>query len=276
MRGAGFAPVDPVASVSATRRAIPSKVSACGLPGMLAMTGRPSSELVRMAMSSGTSPRKGTPSFSASFAPLRAKRYPFGPFTAATFAGQGEFGNFTDAGGIAAGIGKYVGKTAGVMFAIALIDAALIGASAVRSRPRRASDARGAGAGRRSAAERDGVPAVLCNDKPVLGPWVNNRWVNYFTGAMTVSGNAPRAAVQELTRAYQELATKNAKNLTAAMQALAAVRSPAEFIELQQRLIKEGVEAAVTDSRHIAQLTTAVFTAAFEPVKKQLEKSAQT
>ena len=52
-------------------------------------------------------------------------------FTAATFAGQPEFGNFTDAGGIAAGIDKYVGKTAGVMFAIALIDAALIGASAV-------------------------------------------------------------------------------------------------------------------------------------------------
>jgi phasin family protein len=97
--------------------------------------------------------------------------------------------------------------------------------------------------------------------------------------ALTVSGNASRAAVQELTRAYQELATKNAKNLTAAMQALAAVKSPAEFIELQQRLIREGVEAAVSDSRHIAQLTTAVFTAAFEPVKKRIEavqKTAQT
>ena len=97
--------------------------------------------------------------------------------------------------------------------------------------------------------------------------------------ALTESGNASRAAIQELTRAYQELATKNAKNLTAAMQALAAVKSPTEFIELQQRLIKEGVEAAVSDSQHIAQLTTAVFTAAFEPVKKQIEavqKSAQT
>jgi phasin family protein len=94
--------------------------------------------------------------------------------------------------------------------------------------------------------------------------------------ALTVSGNASRAAVLELTRAYQELATENAQNLTAA---LAAVKSPAEFIELQQRLIKEGVEAAVSDSRHIAQLTTAVFTAAFEPVKKQIEavqKTAQT
>ena len=91
-----------------------------------------------------------------------------------------------------------------------------------------------------------------------------------------MSGNASRAAVQELTRAYQELATKNAKNLTAAMQALAAVKSPAEFIELQQRLIKEGVEAAVSDSRHIAQLTTTVFTAAFEPVKKQIEAVQKT
>ncbi len=97
--------------------------------------------------------------------------------------------------------------------------------------------------------------------------------------ALADSGNASRAATQELIKAYQELATKNAKNLTAAMQALAAVKSPTEFMELQQRLIREGVEAAVSDSQHIAQLTTAVFTAAFEPVKKQIEavqKGART
>jgi phasin family protein len=97
--------------------------------------------------------------------------------------------------------------------------------------------------------------------------------------ALADSGNASRAAIQELTRAYQELASKNVKNLTAAMQALAAVKSPAQFIELQQRLMKEAVEAAVSDSQHIAQLTAAVFTAAFEPLKKQIEsvqKSAQT
>ena len=94
--------------------------------------------------------------------------------------------------------------------------------------------------------------------------------------ALTESGNASRAAIQELTKAYQELATKNAKNLTAAVQALSAVKSPTEFIELQQKLIKDGVEAAVADSRHIAQLTTAVFTAAFEPVKKQIEAVQKT
>jgi len=96
------------------------------------------------------------------------------------------------------------------------------------------------------------------------------------TEALTESGQACSTAFQELTKAYQELATKNAKNLTAAIQALSAVKSLAEFIELQQRLIKDGVEAAVSDSQHIAQLTAAVFTAACEPMKKQIEAVQKT
>jgi phasin family protein len=94
--------------------------------------------------------------------------------------------------------------------------------------------------------------------------------------ALSESGAASRTAIQELTKAYQELATKNAKNLTAAIQALSAVKSPPEFMELQQKLIKDGVEAAVSDSHRIVQLTTAVFTAAFEPVKKQFEAVQKT
>jgi Mn2+/Fe2+ NRAMP family transporter len=150
-------------------------------------------------------------------------------FSAATFAGQSEFGNFTDAGGIAAGIGKYVGRTAGVMFAIALIDAALIGASAVslstayaigdvfsvrHSLHRKVTDAKGFYAVyflliviAAAVVLTPGSPLglltlavqtlagvllpsatvfllLLCNDKPVLGPWVNSRWLNYFTGAV--------------------------------------------------------------------------------------------
>ena len=97
-----------------------------------------------------------------------------------------------------------------------------------------------------------------------------NELIKGNADALTESGNASRAAVQELTKAYQELATKNVRNLTAAMQALVGVKSPAEYIELQQRLIKEGVETTVGDSQRIAELTAAVFTAAFEPVKKRI------
>ena len=94
--------------------------------------------------------------------------------------------------------------------------------------------------------------------------------------ALAESGNASSAAFQELSKAYQELAAKNAKNLTEAIQALTAVKKPTEFIELQQRLIKDGVDAAVRDSQNIAKLTAAVFTAAFEPVKKQIEAIQKT
>jgi len=52
-------------------------------------------------------------------------------FTAATFAGRPEFGLFQDAGTVAAGIAKYAGRLPASLFALALIDASIIGASAV-------------------------------------------------------------------------------------------------------------------------------------------------
>jgi hypothetical protein len=52
-------------------------------------------------------------------------------FAAATFAGHVEFGRFQDAGAVASGIAKYVGRVPAACFCIALIDASLIGAAAV-------------------------------------------------------------------------------------------------------------------------------------------------
>jgi Mn2+/Fe2+ NRAMP family transporter len=150
-------------------------------------------------------------------------------FTAATFAGQKEFGQFADAGAVAVGIEAYAGKLPGVLFAIGLIDASLIGASAVslstayaigdcfsikHSLHRKVSDAKGfyvvyAGLIIIAAAIvlTPGAPLglltnavqtlagvllpsatvfllLLCNDKAVLGPWVNTRGGNLFTGAV--------------------------------------------------------------------------------------------
>ena len=150
-------------------------------------------------------------------------------FTAATFAGTPEFGNFTDAGGVAVGLEQHVGKVAGVLFALALIDASIIGAAAVglstsyalgdvlglkHSLHRKVSDAKGfyavfAGVLLLSAIVVliPGSPLglltvgvqvlagvllpsatvfllLLCNDKQVLGPWVNGRFMNFFTSAV--------------------------------------------------------------------------------------------
>ena len=150
-------------------------------------------------------------------------------FAAATFAGHSEFGNFTDAGGVATGLEKYVGKTAGVLFAVALIDASIIGAAAVglstsyalgdvlglkHSLHRKITDAKGFYAafvgiligsavivlipGSPLGLLTTGVQVLagillpsatvflllLCNDKEVLGPWVNGLAMNIFVAAI--------------------------------------------------------------------------------------------
>lgn len=47
------------------------------------------------------------------------------------FAGTTLFGQFVDAGAVAAGLSKTIGPLGGTLFALFLIDAALIGAAAV-------------------------------------------------------------------------------------------------------------------------------------------------
>ena len=148
---------------------------------------------------------------------------------AQTFGGQAEFGNFTDALGVAQGLEKYQGRLPGVFFAIALIDASIIGALAVslstayamgdvfavrHSLHRKPGDAKAfyavyAGLIVVAAALvlTPGTPLglltnlvqtlagvllpsatvfllLLCNDKAVLGPWVNSKKLNWFTAAI--------------------------------------------------------------------------------------------
>jgi NRAMP (natural resistance-associated macrophage protein)-like metal ion transporter len=149
-------------------------------------------------------------------------------FCAALYAGKPEFGNFTDAGGVIAGLEKYAGRTPAVLFAVALLDACIIGAAAVslstayaigdvfrirHSLHRPVSDAKGfylvyfgiiaaaaalvlipgspLGLLTEAVQTLAGVllPSatvfllLLCNDKVVLGPWVNSNKLNLFTGA---------------------------------------------------------------------------------------------
>ncbi|GAA2202653.1 NRAMP family divalent metal transporter [Sinomonas flava] len=150
-------------------------------------------------------------------------------FTAFAFAGQPEFGQFTDAGGVAEGLGKYVGHLAGILFALALIDASIIGAAAVglstsyalgdvlglkHSLHRKPSEAKGFYAAFAAVILVSAVIVVipgsplglltvgvqvlagvllpsatvflllLCNDRQVMGPWVNGRAMNAFTSAV--------------------------------------------------------------------------------------------
>src|SRR6202162_2176033 len=150
-------------------------------------------------------------------------------FTAQIFHGKPGFGNFAEAGAVAADMEKYYGRLPGILFAVALIDASIIGAAAVslstayalgdvlsvkHSLHRKVGDAKGFYAvycGLIAAAAAlvltPGAPLglltnlvqtlagvllpsatvfllLLCNDKAVLGPWVNSKLSNYIAGAI--------------------------------------------------------------------------------------------
>jgi hypothetical protein len=149
--------------------------------------------------------------------------------TAAAFAGTGAAGHFTDSAGLARGVAAYAGHFAGALFAVALLDASIIGAFAVslssayaigdvlgmkHSLHRGVGQAKGFYAlyaalicaaativlipGSPLGLITEGVqvlagvllPAatvfllMLCNDKAVLGPWVNSAKTNAFTSAV--------------------------------------------------------------------------------------------
>jgi Mn2+/Fe2+ NRAMP family transporter len=151
-----------------------------------------------------------------------------GAMTAA-FAGTAGAGHYSDAAGLAAGLAAYAGKATGALFAVALLDASMIGAFAVslstayalgdvlglkHSLHRGARQAKGfylmyAGLIGLAAAIvlipgsplgllTEGVQVLagvllpsatvflllLCNDKAVLGPWVNGKWTNIFGAAV--------------------------------------------------------------------------------------------
>jgi hypothetical protein len=150
-------------------------------------------------------------------------------FSYAVFAGHAGFGHFTSAAGVAQGLGTYVSRLAGDLFAIALLDASIIGAAAVglatayasadvlgvnHSLHRSVRSAKGFyacyGGLMAVAATLVLVPHVplglltegvqtlagvllpsatvflllLCNDRDVLGPWVNSTRLNIFTSAV--------------------------------------------------------------------------------------------
>jgi Mn2+/Fe2+ NRAMP family transporter len=154
-----------------------------------------------------------------------------GAMTAA-FAGTAGAGHYTNAAGLAAGLAAYAGQATGALFAVALLDASMLGAFAVslstayamgdmlglkHSLHRGAGQAKGfyvmyAGLialaativlipGSPLGLLTEGVQVLagvllpsatvflllLCNDKAVLGPWVNGRGTNVFgTGVIAL------------------------------------------------------------------------------------------
>lgn len=88
--------------------------------------------------------------------------------------------------------------------------------------------------------------------------------------AFAKSSNLALKGFEEISKAWQGLATVSAEKADAAVKALTACKSPVEAAELQGKLARESIESAIVESRKIAELSQTVFTAALEPLNARI------
>src|SRR5437763_13178281 len=152
--------------------------------------------------------------------------------SASAFTGTSGFGHFTDALGVAQGLGRHISPAAGAIFALLLFDASIVGASAVTLATSyafgdifglRHSLHRGIREAKLFYSTYTGMVVIaavivliphaplglittavqalagimlpsatvfavlLCNDRAVLGPWVNKLWLNAVAGVIVAA-----------------------------------------------------------------------------------------
>ncbi len=214
--------------------------------------------------------------------------------TAAAFAG-GRHGQFTDAAGLAAGLAAYAGHAAGALFAVALLDASMIGAFAVslstayavgdvlglkHSLHRGVKQAKGFYAmyaalialaativlipGSPLGLITVGVQVLagvllpsatvflllLCNDKEVLGPWVNGLRHNVAAG-IVVGLLVMLSAILMISVVFGRVSAAQVIGILAACLVAAAVTGVFLAVRAWRRRPPAGREAraAVTAAR---------------------------
>lgn len=75
---------------------------------------------------------------------------------------------------------------------------------------------------------------------------------------------------EEIAKASQAYLTQSVEKTDAAVKALFSVKTPVEFADLQGKLARESIEAAIAEGRKLAELSQTVFTAALEPLNARI------
>ncbi|NFV81362.1 phasin family protein [Magnetospirillum aberrantis] len=88
--------------------------------------------------------------------------------------------------------------------------------------------------------------------------------------AVVKSSTLAAKGFEELAKASQAYLTVSAEKADAAVKALFAVKTPAEFADLQGKLARESVESAIAEGRKFAELSQSVLTAALEPLNARV------
>ena len=84
--------------------------------------------------------------------------------------------------------------------------------------------------------------------------------------ALAQSGAASLKVWGDLTRAHHALVSRSVDQADAAVKAWLAVKSPNELVELNNRLVRDSIEQALSEGRALADLGTQAVSAVLEPL----------
>lgn len=88
--------------------------------------------------------------------------------------------------------------------------------------------------------------------------------------AVVQSGTLAAKGFEELSKVLAAYNGHSIERAATAARALAAAKSPAEFLQLQAQLTREGTESLIAETRKIAEIFTTVMTSALEPLQARV------
>ena len=96
------------------------------------------------------------------------------------------------------------------------------------------------------------------------------------TDAFVKSSSLAVKGIEELTKAYTALANQSIEQTVAAVKALSAAKTPAEFQTVYSNLAKTNLENLVAESRKIQELASSIVTNSVAPINARIQAVSST
>ena len=89
--------------------------------------------------------------------------------------------------------------------------------------------------------------------------------------AFVKSSSVAVKGLEDITKVYTALANQSIEQTSAAVQALASAKNPAEFQSIYSNLAKANLEMFAAESRKLQELTNSVLTTSMAPLNARIQ-----
>ncbi len=89
--------------------------------------------------------------------------------------------------------------------------------------------------------------------------------------ALVQSSTLAAKGFEELVKAYAAYTGQTIDKANATAKALAAAKTPTEFVQLQAQLTKENAESLMAETKKLAEIVNTIVTSSMEPLQARVK-----